>query len=126
MACGYANGNVSCYLFYDFQWGVSEISKTHIDNFINYLKDYLAIYDEKGELGKLDKKYDKYAFNWYAGKHELKAQYKDPATGEYATHGVPVEDTAQILSDIVKIENRRLKMWKKPFTMLFQFNDGTI
>lgn len=73
-----------------------------------------------------DKKYDKYAFNWYAGKHELKAQYKDPATGERANHGVPVEDTAQILSDIVKIENRRLKMWKKPFTMLFQFNDGTI
>jgi len=79
-----------------------------------------------------DKKYDKYAFNWYAGKHELKSidgiliKYKDPATGEYATHGVPVEDTAQILSEIVKIENRRLKMWKKPFTMLFQFNDGTI
>ena len=79
-----------------------------------------------------DKKYDKYAFNWYAGKHDLKSidgiliKYKDPATGEYAAHGVPVEDTAQILSDIVKIENRRLKMWKKPFTMLFQFNDGTI
>jgi len=39
-----------------------------------------------------DKKYDKYAFNWYAGKHELKSidgiliKYKDPATGEYATH----------------------------------------